>query len=119
VLVEAVPNELPDGPPYQPAAAVRHTRTTPGGATSTESLHIAIDNLTPHVHRIGAAVSVDGGRFADVHNLVVTATTTNPATEYMFRPAGTAETALVCLEIYRRDSSCFAVLRGAARPRRS
>jgi stress response protein SCP2 len=71
--------------------------------TSTESLHIAIDNLNPEIHRIVAAVSVDGGRFADVHDLVVTATTTSPATEYVFQPAATVETALVCLEIYRRD----------------
>ena len=67
--------------PVTPDGAVRHTATTPGGATSTETLHIAIDNLTPDVHRIVAAVSVDGGRLADVHDLVVTATTTSPLTE--------------------------------------
>jgi len=52
-----------------------------------------------------AAVSVDGGRFADVHDLRVTASTTSPATEYVFQPAATVETALVCLEIYRRDGA--------------
>jgi stress response protein SCP2 len=46
---------------------------------------------------------VDGGRFADVHDLRVTATTTSLATEYVFQPAATVENALVCLEIYRRD----------------
>ena len=51
------------------------------------------------------AVSVDGGRFADVHDLVVTATTTSPATEYVFQPTATVEAALVCLEIYRRDGT--------------
>jgi len=59
----------------------------------------------PHVHRIVAAVSVDGGRFADVHDLRITATTTGPAAEYMVQPAATTETALVCLEIYRRDGT--------------
>jgi restriction system protein len=91
--------------PATPDDAVRHTRTTPGGATSTESLHIAIDNLNPDIHRIVAAVSVDGGRFADIQDLVVTATTTSPETEYVFRPAATVETALVCFEIYRRDGT--------------
>src|SRR6185312_16381401 len=51
--------------PATPDGAVRYTATTPGGATSTETLHIALDNLTPDVHRIVAAVSVDGGRIAD------------------------------------------------------
>ena len=82
--------------PATPDGAVRQTATTPGGATSTETLHIATDNLSPDVHRIVAAVSVDGGRFANVHDLVVTATTTSPATEYVFQPAATVETALVC-----------------------
>jgi stress response protein SCP2 len=58
-------------------------------------------NLSPDVHRIVAAASVDGGRFANVHDLVATATTTSPVTEYVFQPAATVETALVCLEIYR------------------
>jgi hypothetical protein len=49
--------------PAAPDGAVRHTATTPGGATSTETLHIATDNLSPDVPRIVAAVSVDGGRF--------------------------------------------------------
>lgn len=52
-----------------------------------------------------AAVSVDGGRFPDVHGLRVTATTTNPATEYGFQPAASVETALACLEVYRRDGT--------------
>lgn len=33
------------------------------------------------------------------------ASTTSPATEYVFQPAATVETALVCLEIYRRDGA--------------
>ena len=72
--------------PATPDGAVRQTATTPRGATSTETLHIATDNLSPDVHRIVAAVSVDGGRFANVHDLVVTATTTSPATEYVSSP---------------------------------
>ena len=31
--------------------------------------------------------------------------TTSPAAEYVFQPAATVETALVCLEIYRRDGA--------------
>jgi restriction system protein len=92
----------------QPATldgTIRYTAATPGEATSTETLHIALDTLHPDVHRIVAAVSVDGGRFADIHDLRITATTTSPAAEYVFQPAATTETALVCLEIYRRDGT--------------
>jgi stress response protein SCP2 len=38
-----------------------------------------------------------------VHDLRVTVTSTRPATDYVFVPAATVETALVCIEIYRRD----------------
>ncbi len=44
------------------------------------------------------------GRFAGVHDLIVTATT-SAAAEYVFQLAVTVESALVCLEIYRRDGA--------------
>jgi stress response protein SCP2 len=91
--------------PTTPDGAIRHSAATPGGASAIETLDIALNGLPLDNHRVVAAVSVDGGRFADVHDLRVTATTTNPATEYVFQPAATVETALVCLEIYRRDAT--------------
>jgi stress response protein SCP2 len=91
--------------PTTPDGAIRHTGAAPGGATACETLDIALNGLHLDIHRVVAAVSVDGGRFADDHDLRVSATTTNPATEYVFQPDATVETALVCLEIYppRRD----------------
>ena len=91
--------------PTTPDGAIRHTGATPGGATASETLDIALNGLHLDIHRVVAAVSVDGGRFADVQDLRVTATTPDPATEYVFQPAATVETALVCLEIYRRDGA--------------
>src|SRR4051812_15050300 len=38
-------------------------------------------------------------------DLVVPAATTSPATEYVLQPAGIVETALLCLEIYRRGET--------------
>jgi restriction system protein len=91
--------------PTTPDGALRHTAATPGGATATETLDIALNGLPVDIHRVVAAVSVDGGRFADVHDLRVTATTSNRNAEYVFQPAATVETALVCLEVYRRDGT--------------
>ena len=88
--------------PTTPDGAIRHTASTPGAATATETLHIALDALHPDVHRVVAAVSVDGGRLTDIHDLRITSAA-SPATEYAFPPAATVETALICLEIYRRD----------------
>src|SRR6185312_9594547 len=88
-----------------PDGALRRTGSSPGGATASETLDIALNGLPVDIHRVVAAVGVDGGRFADVHDLRVTATTTSLAAEYVFQPAATVETALVCLEIYRRDAT--------------
>ena len=75
------------GPPNSPHA--------PSGSRSSITL----------ADRSLAAVSVDSGRFADVHDIRVTATTSNRNAEYVFQPAATVETALVCLEVYRRDGT--------------
>jgi restriction system protein len=89
--------------PNSPDGAIRHTGHTPDGATTTESIHIALDALDPDIQGVLVAISVDGGHLADVQDLRVTATPTRSATEYVFLPTGTVETALVCIEIYRRD----------------
>ena len=78
-------------------ARLRHARATVADACER--------NLAPDIHRIMAAVSVDGGRFADVNDLRIAATVVNPPTHYVFQPAATVETALVCLEIYRHDGT--------------
>jgi stress response protein SCP2 len=85
--------------------ATRHTAATPGGATAAETLTVALDRLHRDIDRVAATFRVDG-RFADVRDLRVTATTTSSATKYLFQPAETVETALVCREIYRRDGTC-------------
>jgi stress response protein SCP2 len=78
---------------------------TIGWVSPSTCRKIQYSSRSDDIHRVIAAVSVDGARFADIHDLRVTATTTNPATEYVFQPASTVEIALVCLEIYRRDGT--------------
>ena len=91
--------------PATPDGAIRHTQRLPAGRPPLSRSTSRLNGLPLDIHRVVAAVSVDGGRFANVHDLRVTATTTSPATEYVFQPAVTVETALVCLEVYRRDGT--------------
>jgi stress response protein SCP2 len=91
--------------PTTPTAPSGTPERLPPGRPPNETLDIALNGVPLDIHRVVAAVSVDGGRFADVHDLRVTATTTSTATEYVFQPASTVETALVCLEVDRRDGT--------------
>jgi stress response protein SCP2 len=58
--------------------------------------------VSSDVHRVTIAVSVDGARFADVHDLRITVTPDGSTTEYAFLSAASVETALLCIEFYRR-----------------
>jgi restriction system protein len=89
--------------PATPDRSVQHTCKSPAGSTTSEAVDLALDTVAADVDRIVTAVSVDGGTFADVHDLRITIIPSGSATSYAFVPAATVETALVCAEIYRRN----------------
>jgi restriction system protein len=89
--------------PSAPDGSVQHIGKTPAGATTSEGIDLGLDALATDVDRVVIAVSVDGGTFADVHDLRVTVTPSGSPTSYAFVPTATVETALVCAEIYRRN----------------
>ena len=89
--------------PAAPDGSVRHTGKTPAGSATSECIDLGLDVVAADVDRVVISVSVDGGTFADVHDLCVTITPSGSPASYVFVPTAAVETALVLAEIYRRN----------------
>ena len=89
----------------QPASgdgAVAHVGKSADGSVASDTVKLRLDHIDPAVDKVMVAVSVDGGMFGQVPDLLMTATGSATG-RYCFAPEATVETALICAEVYRRN----------------
>lgn len=91
----------------QPASAdgaIAHAGKSSEGAVLSDAVTLQLGRIDPSVDKVMVAVSVDGGMFGQVSELIMTATGSGSG-RYSFAPTATVETALICAEVYRRNGA--------------
>lgn len=84
--------------------AVVHGGKSDDGSVVSDSLELDLGRIDPAVAKVVIAVSVDGGVFGQVADLVVTASVSG-GRGFRFTPTATVDTALICAEVYRRNGA--------------
>jgi stress response protein SCP2 len=97
--------------PRHPSGAVRHVAKEQQQDGMRESVEADLGSVAPHVDRVLLAASSDGGTFADVRQLRLLlyavdeqGTAGEPLAQFEIEPETGAETAMICGELYRRDT---------------